>query len=618
MLAFDREGGGEIGAALRAPQEARSSLGMPDRWPSALRSIVNLMLNSRFPMFVAWGPELTFLYNDAYAPILGTKHPAALGKPFKEVWSEIWDDVGPLAARALAGEAIWQDDLLLVMERKGYAEDTWFTFSYSPALDDEGKVAGVFCACTETTEKVLAVRSISEERRRLSQLFGEAPAFMALLRGPDHVFELANDAYYQVVGHRDILGKAVRDALPEVAGQGFFELLDNVYTSGESFVGRQLPIQLQRTSDGPFEQAFVDFIYQPIVDDSERVTGIFATGYDVTDLKRAEDRLRLAQEAGGIGSFELLPATRTLQVSEEFCRIWGIPFSATLSLDETLEAIHPDDVSKVLTGRPSITEDSLGYVEYRIIRPDNGELRWIARRGESIVDDRQDVVRFAGVIYDITDRRSAEEALARQADHQRLLINELNHRVKNTLAIVQSLARQTFKDDVPLPGAREAFEARLTSLAAAHNLLTQKNWEQTSLLDAVHVSVGATAGANARRVTIEGPEILLDPQTAVTLTMAIHELSTNALKYGALSNDTGQIAVRWTITDGSESRPRMRFSWQESGGPVVDPPQKQGFGSRLIERGVASELRGTVELLFEPRGVLCTIDAPLPEGMPDA
>ena len=618
MLAFNREGGGAIGAALRSTLGTDSGLGTIHEWPPALRSIVNLMLNSRFPMFVAWGPELTFIYNDAYAPILGTKHPAALGRPFQEVWSEIWNDVGPLAARALAGEAIWQDDLPLIMERNGYPENTWFTFSYSPALDDEGKVAGVFCACTETTEKVVAIRSISEERQRLSQLFGEAPAFMALLRGPDHVFDLANDAYYQVVGHRDILGKPVREALPEVAGQGFFELLDRVYASGESFVGRQLPIHLQRKPDGPTEQAFVDFIYQPIVDENGQVTGIFATGYDVTEVKRAEERLRIAQEAGGIGSFEVLPVTRTVEVSEEFCRIWGIPFSPILSLDETLMAVHPDDVPRVLTGRDSITADALGYVEYRITRPDNGELRWIARRGEAIADAQQDVVRFAGVIYDITDRRNAEETLADQARHQRLLINELNHRVKNTLAIVQSLAQQTFKGDAPLPGAREAFEARLTSLAAAHNLLTQKNWEHTSLNDAVRVSVAATAGTSAQRVTIDGPEILLDPQTAVTLTMAIHELSTNALKYGALSNDTGKVAVQWTIVDNPGSRCRMHFSWEESGGPAVEAPLKRGFGSRLIERGIASELRGIVKLSFEPAGVVCKIDAPLPQGLPNA
>ena len=611
MLAFDEAGGGGMGEAMRVPGWSAVGLGKPAEWPPALRSIVNLMLNSRFPMFVAWGPQLTFLYNDAYAPILGTKHPAALGRPFQEIWSEIWHDVGPLADKALSGEAIWQEDLPLLMERNGYPEPTWFTFSYSPVLDDAGQVAGVFCSCTETTEKVLAIRAGSEERRRLSQLFGEAPAFMALLSGPDHVFELVNDAYRQLVGHRDILGKPVREALPDVEGQGFFELLDEVYATGQPFFGQQLPIKVQRSPGAAFERAFVNFAYQPMLNDDDAVVGIFATGYDVTDLKQAEDRLRVAQEAGGIGSFELHPVSRTLDVSPEFCRIWGIPYSQTLSIDETLRSIHPDDLGKVITGREDVTEDSLGYVEYRISRRDTGETRWIARRGEAIRDARQHVIRFAGVVYDITDRRLAEDALANQAQHQRLLINELNHRVKNTLSIVQSLAQQTFKGESSPEEARAAFDARLAALAAAHNLLTRKNWEPTSLLETVTTSISATVGNRTSRVKVEGPDILLSPQTAVSIAMAVHELCTNAIKYGALSGDRGRVRVKWII-EGEADRPTMRMTWVEEGGPAVQTPQRRGFGSRLIERGIAAELRGTVRLAFEPTGVVCTIEAPLP------
>ena len=800
MLAFDKGGGGAMGEAIRSLDWAATAIGAPEQWPLSLRSIVNLMLNSGFPMFLAWGPDLTFLYNDPYTDILGSKHPAALGRPFQEIWSEIWADVGPLAERALAGQAVWQDDLPLVMERHGYPEQTWFTFSYSPALDDDGKTVGVFCACTETTEKVLAVRANAEERRRLAQLFGEAPAFMALLTGRNHVFQLANDAYMQLVGHREIIGKAVHEALPEVAGQGFFELLDRVYASGEPFVGQQLPVQLQRSPGAQPEQAYVDFVYQPILDAANEVTGIFVTGYDVTELKRAEDRLRIAQEAGGIGSFELLPESRTIEVSQEFCRIWGMPYAEVLPLDETLKAIHPEDVGKVLTGSKEIGEESLGYVEYRIIRPDNGAVRWIARRGEGILDAQQDVVRLAGVIYDITDRKLAEEALASHAktletlnetgaalasdldqgsvvqqvtdagvnligaefgaffyniigedgeafmlyslsgadasdfssfphpratavfkptfdgvgiirsdditkdpryglsaphfgipkghlpvrsylavpvkarsgevlgglffghsatgrftaaqesliagiasqaaialdnarlyreaqeeiaqrrraeEHQQLLINELNHRVKNTLAIVQSLAQQTFKGETPQMQAREAFDARLATLAAAHNLLTRKNWEPTSLRDSVLTSIAATVGTQASRVQVEGPDILLSPQTAVSIAMAVHELCTNAIKYGALSGDQGEIDVHWSIQNGAIP-PVMRLVWAEKGGPPVQAPARKGFGSRLIERGIAAELRGSVQLAFEPGGVVCTIEAPLPTIHPNA
>jgi PAS domain S-box-containing protein len=151
-------GSSELARLMREQDWALSPLGHPDRWPQALRTVVGLMLQSKFPMFVAWGPELGFLYNDAYAEILGAKHPAALGRRFDQIWSEIWSDIKPLIEAALSGEAIYQQDLPLVMNRRGFDEQTWFTFSYSPVLDDAGDVGGMFCAVTETTQRVISQR----------------------------------------------------------------------------------------------------------------------------------------------------------------------------------------------------------------------------------------------------------------------------------------------------------------------------------------------------------------------------------------------------------------------------------------------------------------------------
>ena len=151
--------GGRTGALMRAHDWSQSPLGDPATWPPSLRTVVGLLLRSRFPMFVAWGPELGFLYNDAYADILGTKHPAAIGRRFSDIWSEIWTDISPLIDAAMAGEATYREDLPLVMNRKGYDEQTWFTFSYSPVRDDSGEVAGMFCAVSETTQRVVAERA---------------------------------------------------------------------------------------------------------------------------------------------------------------------------------------------------------------------------------------------------------------------------------------------------------------------------------------------------------------------------------------------------------------------------------------------------------------------------
>lgn len=287
-------GGGELGAMMRAHDWSASPLGHPREWSQALRTVVGLMLNSKFPMFVAWGPELGFLYNDSYREILGDKHPAALGGRVHDIWSEIWHDISPLIERALHGEATYADRLYLVMNRHGYDEPTWFTFSYSPVRDERGIIAGMYCAVVEVTDQVLAEQYRNEENERLRGLFAQAPGIMAVLRGPEHVFELTNQSYLQLIGHRQVVGRRAREALPEIVGQGFLELLDRVYTTGEPFVGHALPVRLQREPEGPLEERYIDFVYQPIRDERGAVSGIFVEGSDVTARKLVEDELRAA------------------------------------------------------------------------------------------------------------------------------------------------------------------------------------------------------------------------------------------------------------------------------------------------------------------------------------
>ncbi len=276
-----------MGALMGAHDWSTSPIGYPDTWPEALRSAVSLMLPNKQIMFVAWGPELVFLYNDAYRPVFGKKHPWALGRPFREIWSEVWDEVAPLVETALGGEATWSEDLHLVLERNGYPEDCWFTFSYSPARDESGKVAGLFCAATETTERVLADRRLAAERERQRLLFEHVPGFVAIMGGPDHVFEYVNDAYDRVAGKRGFIGQTVRAAFPELEGAGLFEALDRAFATGEPYVARDVPLNVQRTAGAKADPLFLTFTYQPIVDERGAVTGIFVQGQDVTQEHQA-------------------------------------------------------------------------------------------------------------------------------------------------------------------------------------------------------------------------------------------------------------------------------------------------------------------------------------------
>jgi two-component sensor histidine kinase len=211
-----------------------------------------------------------------------------------------------------------------------------------------------------------------------------------------------------------------------------------------------------------------------------------------------------------------------------------------------------------------------------------------------------------GMQVDITEGRLAEE-------HQRLLINELNHRVKNTLATVQSIAAQTLRNAPSTEAARDAFEARLMALSRAHDVLTRENWEGAGLDEIVAEAVAPYRNLREDRVHLAGANVRLPPRMALALAMALQELATNAVKYGALSNDTGVIRIAWTV-DKTEVPPRLNLHWQETGGPPVAPPTRRGFGSRLIERSLAQDLDGTVAIAFDPAGVSCTVDAPIPQS----
>jgi PAS domain S-box-containing protein len=317
-LAF-LSGGGETGALLRAFDWEGSPLGPPDTWPQSLRTVVSLMLVSRQPVYIAWGPQLTSLYNDQYIPVLGTKHPHGLGKPYRELWSELWADIEPVVSATMRGESQLFVDTPLPLAGRHTAV-SWFSFSYTPIRDEDGAVAGFFCAALETTETVLAARHIETERRRFAQLFEQAPTFMALLRGPEHRFELANPGYMQLVGHREVIGRTVAEALPEAVGQGFIGLLDGVYRDGKPFAGTGLKFAVQPIPDGPVNERFVDLVYQPIKDEDGVVSGIFVEGVDVTE--RVEGNLALAQSEARLRSLNADLERQVLERSQERGLMW--------------------------------------------------------------------------------------------------------------------------------------------------------------------------------------------------------------------------------------------------------------------------------------------------------
>jgi signal transduction histidine kinase len=302
-------GGGRVGALMRAHDWSTSPLGPPDGWPQALRTVVGLLLQSRFPMFVAWGADLGFLYNDPYAEILGAKHPAALGRRFYDIWSEIWPDISPLIDAAMAGEATFREDLPLVMNRKGYDEQTWFTFSYSPVRDESGRVAGMFCACSETTQKVLAERSLRELNetleRRVTEALAERKILADIVEGTNAFVQVAdldyrwlaiNNAaageFERIFGVRPRVGDSMLDVLTgQPDHQRAVQAIWHRALSGEEFTA------IEEFGDPARDRRAYEIRFNTLRDREGRRIGAYQFVYDVTERLRDHDRLRTAEAA---------------------------------------------------------------------------------------------------------------------------------------------------------------------------------------------------------------------------------------------------------------------------------------------------------------------------------
>jgi PAS domain S-box-containing protein len=320
---------------------------------------------------------------------------------------------------------------------------------------------------------------------------------------------------------------------------------------------------------------------------------------ELDQRRRAEERLKFALDSGRMGSWDLDVATRAYEASDLCKANYGRRTDESFTFADLIATIHPEDRPRIMSAIESAIRDGADYdVEYRVVLP-TGELRWLHARGRAAqTADDGGARRLAGVSLDITERKRAEE-------RQKLLVNELNHRVKNSLATVQSIAAQTLRSIASPEFFREAFEARLIALSHTHDLLTRESWEGASLREVFDGELRAMAGED--RVTFDyQADLRLNPKAAVALGMGLHELATNAAKYGAWSVPGGRVVVSWRLEPNL-----LRLTWTEHGGPTVKPPTRRGFGARLLERGLAAELSGAVELTYDASGLVCHMALPL-------
>lgn len=335
------QGGGEMGERARKFDWSKTPLGSPQQWPQGLRTAVSILLNSQFPMFVWWGREsLATIYNDSYKIIAGGKHPSLLGKSGREGWAEIWPDLAPLVEDVFNGNATWSEDLPLFIKRSDKLEETYFTFSYSPILNDDGSVGGLFCACIETTEKVKSVEELKESKERLQEsetrfrtMIEQAPAAMFMFRGENMVIDMANAIALKMIQRTEaIIGKPLLEAVPELTGTPAYEIFKEVYKTGVPQYGQEVLVPLK--SGGVLEERYFNFAYTPLVEDG-KVVGVMDVATEVTDQVMARHKI---EEVVAQRTQELAAANKELQRSnanlEEFAH------AASHDLKEPIRKIH--------------------------------------------------------------------------------------------------------------------------------------------------------------------------------------------------------------------------------------------------------------------------------------
>jgi PAS domain S-box-containing protein len=441
---------------------------------------------------------------------------------------------------------------------------------------------------------------------------------------PDNPIVFANAAFTKLTGfaHHEVIGRNCRFLQGPETDRGEVARLRAAITARE-------PIELELLNYRKDGETFWNrLLVSPVFDEDGKTTFFFASQFDVTlerrrldqlqrdradleaevgrrtsDLVESESRLRFALDAAQLGSWSLDLATERITVTDGSKANFGRRRDEPLSYDDIREAVHPDDRARRAEAlRVALEETSEYDVEYRIITPAREE-RWLAVRGQVFRRADGSPLLLVGVSQDISERKRAEE-------HRALLANELSHRVKNVLATLQAIVGQTIRNATSLEEAGETLSSRIQALDAANDLLINGRWESAEMRDLVDRALAPFGSASTDRFRVAGPTLRVPPKVAVGLALALHELATNAAKYGALSSVDGHVELAWTMRDDAV----LEIRWEEVGGPPVEPPTRTGFGSQLIKRVLASEIGGSVELDYPASGVRFTAIAPLREA----
>ncbi|SOD96398.1 PAS domain-containing protein [Caenispirillum bisanense] len=612
----------DMAARIAAHPWATTPLGPRADWPQALKTLVETILVVPFPQILAWGPELTCVYNDAYRPLLGRKR-EALGRPFLDVWAEAADVVAPALDQVWQGHSTAASDFPFVLLRNGEPEEAFFDFSFSPVRDETGAVAGVLNVAVETTRRVASDRDRRESDMRLGAVLEQMPLGVALAALPSGALLYHNPKAVDLLGHPML-------AAADTAGYACYGAL---HDDGTAYGPEEYPMaravlggetvdrEIMRYRRGDGRETWFEVSAGRVHDSNGDPVLAVSTFHDIAARRAAEAALldrghRLRESERRLRSLiEGIPQL-VWRAVDAGNWTWASPqWTEATGLDEAdshghgwLQAVHPDDRETALAAWRSAGEAGHGFtLEARIGPPDGRAWRWYRTRATPVLDEAGGIVEWLGTCTDIDDLR-------RMQDQQGVMVAELQHRTRNLLAIVQSIATQT----VGLSDSLESFEShfadRLAALSRVQGLLSAGDPETVTIGALVRLELDALAAdLDGDRIACGGPEVPLRKRAVQTLSLALHELATNARKHGALSGPAGRLDVHWRIRD-DDGEHRVVLDWTESGAPLpaaTATSRHRGYGRRLIERALPYSLGARTEFVLDDRGLRCRIDLPL-------
>jgi PAS domain S-box-containing protein len=591
--------GGDMGALIRAKDWSATPLGALESWPPELKAVTGLLLSQDFAMILLWGPELIQIYNDGYRSLMGDKHPAGLGAPTQSCWPEVWAFNAPIYNRVLDGETVTLADQLFPIERHGRAEDAWFTLSYSPARLSDGRIEGVFLTVLETTAR------LQEERRREQR-------FRTLFDSIDEGFYFAEAVFDQEGRCADIFYQDENSAAVRMVGQSFKgRRLSELGAYEESW--RETFGAVARTGEPRRLEQFAEpngiwfdfYAFKP----SDAGPNEFAVVFrDVTERRRSEERLRESEQrlrriVETARDYAIFTTDREGRVDQ-----WYPGAQAVFGWSPEEIVGQPVEI----TFTPEDNAEGAPRWEREIAAAEGSapNVRWHVKKGGDrvFIDGIMAALRsadgrllgFLKIGQDTTERRRAEE-------HQKMLLGELQHRVRNTLGVIRSIGRRTAESSADVEDMWSHLEGRIDAFSRVQAAVTRKPDAGVDLASLIEDELRAHAAREGERLRVSGPDLALKPRTAETLSLAIHELATNAVKYGALGAPTGMLSVTWRRELG-----RLELFWEEGGLQGLSPtPARHGFGLELLQRTLPYELDAESRIEFRPQGLRFALSVPL-------